>query len=388
LRQTKYRALNHTAGAYNYDDWELRMVEPANLKHYAQTLRAVKQFQDERHLPGFFLTLPHAPREHLEPRYRPVEPVFRAAGLEWHNLLPELVRQFGTIRTSSFHATPTDYHPGPMLSHFFAVQAADILEQRYPQMLGAKSAPRPALPRVNDWVPAQLDEEQTAPNVFAFDYPLHDWELPFMPVQKTYVQLNLERPVALQRIRVEGKHLLSCEGWYTSIGKDDYDDDTPHILPAGRCEWDLTARPDAKAIATIRIHAEIGQGEDVPVIVGRQRIRLQAPYAPFGGFGWVYKLPAELALVGSTNDHPKRSTLRLTENGTSLVGGNDMHDSIRSVGAGRFSHWTDYLFFTASDNSDPNSNGRVYDVDVEKIVSHPRRLVVTMTPAPAEAAQP
>jgi hypothetical protein len=37
-----------------------------------------------------------------------------------------------------------------------------------------------------------------------------------------------------------------------------------------------------------------------------------------------------------------------------------MHQDIRDLGRGRYSHWYDSLYFATRDNSDPNRNGRKY----------------------------
>ncbi len=58
-------------------------------------------------------------------------------------------------------------------------------------------------------------------------------------------------------------------------------------------------------------------------------------------------------------DQPE-STLQLFENGNLLGPSHALHDDIRSKGKGRFSHWKTSLYFSASDNSDPRTNGRSY----------------------------
>lgn len=40
----------------------------------------------------------------------------------------------------------------------------------------------------------------------------------------------------------------------------------------------------------------------------------------------------------------------------------DIHDEIREQGAGRYSIWGDVLYFSASDNTDPVTNGRAYEL--------------------------
>src|SRR5687767_2993399 len=58
--------------------------------------------------------------------------------------------------------------------------------------------------------------------------------------------------------------------------------------------------------------------------------------------------------------NPKQSTARLYEDRRELGPAHSDHASIRSAGGGRFSHWGANLYFSASDNSDPRTNGRAY----------------------------
>jgi hypothetical protein len=51
---------------------------------------------------------------------------------------------------------------------------------------------------------------------------------------------------------------------------------------------------------------------------------------------------------------------KLTENGRPLGPGGALHEDIRQMGQGRYSHWGGGLYFSTSDNSDPNTNGRKY----------------------------
>jgi hypothetical protein len=50
------------------------------------------------------------------------------------------------------------------------------------------------------------------------------------------------------------------------------------------------------------------------------------------------------------------------ENGVPLAFPNSMHQEIRDDGNGRYSIWNGYLYFSSSDNSDPRTNGRVYEI--------------------------
>src|SRR3954454_20041703 len=67
-------------------------------------------------------------------------------------------------------------------------------------------------------------------------------------------------------------------------------------------------------------------------------------------------------MSGDTNDVPFRSDLRLFENGTQLGPAHATHADIAAQGGGSYSHWNDYLIFSASDGSDPRENKRHYTV--------------------------
>jgi len=54
--------------------------------------------------------------------------------------------------------------------------------------------------------------------------------------------------------------------------------------------------------------------------------------------------------------------IEVYEDGLPLGPPHSMHDDIASKGGGRFSYWTKLLIFSSSDNSPPNSNGRVYTI--------------------------
>lgn len=62
------------------------------------------------------------------------------------------------------------------------------------------------------------------------------------------------------------------------------------------------------------------------------------------------------------SDLDGRSRLRLFENGLELPHPHSVHDHIRSLGEGRYSHWGNDVFFSSSDNTDSSANGRRYTV--------------------------
>jgi hypothetical protein len=90
---------------------------------------------------------------------------------------------------------------------------------------------------------------------------------------------------------------------------------------------------------------------------------LARPYPKFAarGFAFVKELPA-LAGGADSNDAPTRSKLLVCENNSLLAPMHSQHADIAKQGSGRYSHWGNALIFSASDNSDPNTNSRSYSV--------------------------
>lgn len=71
----------------------------------------------------------------------------------------------------------------------------------------------------------------------------------------------------------------------------------------------------------------------------------------------------------SSDQHP--SAARIFEDGKPLPGpANSLHDDIRQIGRGRYSFWHDYVYFSASDNSDPLTNGRSYTIQFARPIDN------------------
>ncbi len=92
---------------------------------------------------------------------------------------------------------------------------------------------------------------------------------------------------------------------------------------------------------------------------------------PESGFGYIAQLTG-----GRSGDKGGGSACRLLEDGKPLSGPRSRHTEIRNEGRGRYSHWTEgALYFSSSDNSDPRTNGRKYELVSEQRV---RRHQITV----------
>jgi hypothetical protein len=106
--------------------------------------------------------------------------------------------------------------------------------------------------------------------------------------------------------------------------------------------------------------------------MGPEGVAVQLPFdlvPPFRHerpFGWLARLPGELMWAADSNDRPRKSPLELSENASRKLGpAHSAHAEVRERGLGRYSVWDDgWLYFSSSDNTDPNQNGRSYRLDL------------------------
>jgi hypothetical protein len=80
--------------------------------------------------------------------------------------------------------------------------------------------------------------------------------------------------------------------------------------------------------------------------------------------GNAYIITQNYGTIEDTNAAPFQSKLQIYENGVALPLAHAIHADIRSLGKGRFSHWSGALRFSSSDNTDPRTNGRTYTYQV------------------------
>src|SRR4051794_17624283 len=93
--------------------------------------------------------------------------------------------------------------------------------------------------------------------------------------------------------------------------------------------------------------------------------RLPGPFVPERGRCWHVHLP-RLAHLSDDVADCHRSPLTLYEDGRALRPAHSPHSEVRAIGHGCYSHWGECLFFSTSDNTDPNTNGRRYTYSVAR----------------------
>jgi FkbM family methyltransferase len=114
------------------------------------------------------------------------------------------------------------------------------------------------------------------------------------------------------------------------------------------------------------IEREAGRSQVVSLLIenrATQSTSLQRPFKSDGGRCWYASLPS-LRSYADNDNQPTRSTVLLLEDEKLLGPAHCYHEDIRQIGGGKYSHWKSKIFFSTSDNIDPNINGRSYRVSV------------------------
>ena len=138
----------------------------------------------------------------------------------------------------------------------------------------------------------------------------------------------------------------------------------PPTEPELKLDWNLQqALEESERDAYLR-YGYAGSDETsaaAPLTPFSPSVLLKGPFVREKGFAWKIAVE-ELARFADTEEFPRRSMVRLLENGMPLRMPHASHDEVRNLGGGRFSHWNDAILFSSSDNTDPNESGRRYDL--------------------------
>ena len=349
---------------FRYSNWLAQLYRPDNLAPYATIVgRLVKVIR--RKAPNFIVVplVDGGDEIRGNPVYQEVAQMFAREGAHWVDLGQKYLSRLGHGQESEpgMIANPANAHPGPILTRFYATQIADMLELEYPGALGGR-APMPITikPRINDAVPADIALEQDGANAWSFR--LLDREKPSLkwPISREHAHISFERAVSAERLTFQSPVDISLAAYGHFIDEaDGHTEITARYLGGGSGRYmDLIMPEDLKVrrLMSLRIAAEAIDHR--PVIEWEMPLVARA-VAKEGGKAYTYKLSG-IPYPGADVASPYRQILTLYENGSRLGPGASIHDDIRQNGAGRYSHWGKTIYFSASDNSDPRTNGRVY----------------------------
>lgn len=282
---------------FDYNPRELELLKGKNIKQYQKTLQHMSDLMKRWNLPCYVISLPcvagfypeldvsighseFVPYVHnyYKERYDRIAPYFEKARLEFVNLLEPYIAMLRTepkLKSGSnsafLSATPADGHPGGLVTHFYACQVVDLLERKCPSVLGGKSQPLEKFPiNINDWMPPNTNVYKVSDSSYVFLVPPFAASQLFMPVRQPHVQMNLEMPAGLKKIRLNGPGLKKSTIWLSSVDpKDGYDTRVLHplgTLKGHDVTWQLPDEAWARSVNTIKVSAEV-KGPDRRVAI-------------------------------------------------------------------------------------------------------------------------
>lgn len=124
---------------------------------------------------------------------------------------------------------------------------------------------------------------------------------------------------------------------------------------------ELTVLPGRRA-SFVGVQSDPGELTSAPHYLVACTVRpLSPPFAHRRGHMWIAPVP-ELADLSDREGDDRRSSVFVFEDRRQLKEPHSSHDSIAKSGSGRFSHWGTQIWFSSSDNTDPNTNGRNYQL--------------------------
>jgi hypothetical protein len=267
LRKQKLLQILPRAGlGWEYNDWEMKLVEPENLKFYRPTVQALGEFVRQSGVPFFMIGTPVSPnRAFWVPHYAPVEPIFAENHVRFYNILDDFARALGGLKrppnSLTWGINPANGHPCVLATHFYAVEAADILEHDYPAALGPRTPP-PAFfpPEINDWMPANLAIAERTSLRVTFTYPASDEWMIRLPVGRPHVMFSLAMAARVRAVRVSGPALSGAEIYLTNLDARYHCDVGPLVaLPrqeGHELTWPLDPKSTGKDLNTIRLVAD------------------------------------------------------------------------------------------------------------------------------------
>jgi hypothetical protein len=251
-------------GAYAYDEWELKLLEPPNIDAYRDVVRQLGEFVKKSGKPFVAVTLPNWPsRERFASRYQPIAPIFSSAGLTFFNVLDDFLREYppgGEVL--QWGVNPANGHPGTVATRFYAREVTDLLERDYREVLGPREAVKPTLvPSINDWMPPTANLRQFGAGDWEFVYPASGSLAPTLPIGKPHVMVAFAEPVAIRLVRITGENLTGGELYMTSVDAATGVERKRHIELGSRSsktlEWTVTPSPETAQVNTLKLAASL-----------------------------------------------------------------------------------------------------------------------------------
>ncbi|MDQ8728353.1 class I SAM-dependent methyltransferase [Bradyrhizobium sp. LHD-71] len=125
---------------------------------------------------------------------------------------------------------------------------------------------------------------------------------------------------------------------------------------------DGTARHPDSCELPRRVESIVSAESAANYVVAAESVVMNPPFVRRRGHMWEFHVPHLSELADHSGGGERSSPVFVFENGRQLPLPHAAHDNIDAHGCGRFSHWGASVYFSTTDNSDPNTNGRIYQL--------------------------
>jgi hypothetical protein len=235
--------------------------------------------------------------------------------------------------------------------------AASVITAACTDRKASAAGPPPETgPVLSAWLPLSMEVEQPGKGAWTVQYP-EDEKLPVPPVNEPHVRLTFARPLPMNTVRLASDPGGRFKAWVTVLDENNRAELVPLGETAGTSvEMAIPSRHAQKPIESLTISFRAA-GPSFEPITPLEPAKIVAN----GGKSYYTPLPPSVG-ASDTNEHPTRSTLLVLEDGKPLGAPHSLHEDIRKLGGGRYSHWGDTVIISSSDGTDPRSNGRKYSL--------------------------
>jgi hypothetical protein len=199
-------------------DWELTLLSGAPLERFKEAVQSLGNYLETSGQQCVVIGLPTSGQaQYLHDRFTPVANIFREGGVAFADLSSAFLADSsgplsqGSSRTdlTSQWVNPGNHHPSPRICTQWAHLAAQEIVKRFgkqiPRMIMRTQA------TINDWLPC-VRANRKGPADVELHYPNADC-LPIMPLGEPFFQMNLERPVPINTLRVTSNSLERIEAF-------------------------------------------------------------------------------------------------------------------------------------------------------------------------------
>lgn len=224
-------------------------------KYESEVIKPLSNYMNDNfNIPYFF----YATSMEKEPALDNILTLFENYGISYY-----LAFDNRNTYETNLKINPVNWHPSTALCNSYAETLLQILEKDYKYVLGNQGAYEPTI-NINDWMPYKLNVKKRNENTFSFIYPNSNDKNNFLhlPIKKDYIKLNLEEPINLKNISINGDNIEEMEIFITKINKNlGYDDKEMFSLGVknNNFNWSLN---DDELVTSININAKITNGEN------------------------------------------------------------------------------------------------------------------------------